>query len=82
MHVYNYFKIAECRGALVHLDDGVRGLLEKSVEGSAPVSHLLEQKVELLAVGRLAVGRAQGERQEVQHGGYDESSGTTHLEKF
>jgi len=67
------------RGAAIMV--GVRGLLEKPVEGSSPVGHLLEQKVELLAVGRLAVGRAQGKRQEVQHGGDDESSGAAHLEE-
>jgi len=59
----------------------MRRLLKESVKRSSSVCDFLEQNIELFALSRLAVGRAQRERQEVQHCGNDEGSGTTHLKE-
>ena len=49
-------------------------MLEETEQRPAPLRHLLKQHVELLAVRRLAVGGAQGEREEVQHTGHHQGS--------
>ena len=67
---------------LFNLDYRVRGLLEEPVKRPTPVRDFLEEDVELLSIRSLAVRRAQSERQEVQHGGNDESARAAHLIKF
>ena len=54
----------------------------KEFEDDAPVGrHHFQQHVKLRAVGGLTVGGAQGERQEVQHGWYNQRTRFMNLEE-
>jgi hypothetical protein len=77
-----YVKNQVKKAVIFYLNNGVRRLLKESVKSSSSVRDFLEQNVELLALRRLAVGRAQRERQEVQHRSNNESSSTTHLKNI
>jgi hypothetical protein len=64
-----------------HLYNSVRRLLKQFVESSSSVGDFFQQNVKLLPVCRLAVGRAQCERQKVEHGGHNQRSRATILQK-
>ena len=56
------------------LHDGQGRVLEQTEQRPAPSRHLLQERVELLALRGLAVGRAQGEGEEVEHAGHHQGA--------